>query len=73
MVFFLGTTNISSDDTSYSDSVDSKEEDTDDDVVDDESQSNSFFDFLKSTFKFIILVLILDYIFKTYFKKEVIE
>ncbi|POG62926.1 hypothetical protein GLOIN_2v1691179 [Rhizophagus irregularis DAOM 181602=DAOM 197198] len=62
-------------DSSYSDS-DSKEEesDSDDDVViDDNSSQNSFFDFLKSVIKFIIFILLLDFIFKNYFKKEGIE
>ncbi|CAB4405345.1 unnamed protein product [Rhizophagus irregularis] len=62
-------------DSSYSDS-DSKEEesDSDDDVViDNNSSQNSFFDFLKSVIKFIIFILLLDFIFKNYFKKEGIE
>lgn len=62
-------------DSSYSDS-DSKEDesDYDDDVViDDNSSQNSYFDFLKSVIKFIIFILLLDFIFKNYFKKESIE
>ncbi|GBC05266.1 hypothetical protein RclHR1_06140008 [Rhizophagus clarus] len=66
------SSNMESDST-YSNSEEEISDSDDDVVIDDNSSQNIFFDFLKSIFKylrFIIFILILEFIYKNYYLKK---